>query len=161
MELRIREVLAKDKESIGSIIRTNENFTDEEKLCAIELLEIYLRNPAKGEYLFICAVDVLDKPLGYVCFGNAPFTKGTYDVYWIAVDPIWQGKKIGKTIMSYLENKLSTENARMMIAETSSQPKYDKTRLFYERLGFTESARIKDFYKVGDDKIVYMKVLKP
>ena len=49
------------------------------------------------------------------------------------------------------------ENARMIIAETSSQPKYDKARLFYERLGFMEAARIRDFYRVGDDKIIYIK----
>ncbi|MEK7828453.1 MAG: GNAT family N-acetyltransferase, partial [Deltaproteobacteria bacterium] len=88
------------------------------------------------------------------------FTDGVYDIYWIAIDPPWQGKKVGKMIMKHLENMLARENARMIIAETSSQPKYDKARLFYERLGFMEAARIRDFYRVGDDKIIYIKKLK-
>lgn len=157
MELRVRKVVAKDKDVIEAIIKNNENFTDEEKYCAAELLDIYLKDTARGEYLFICAADKADKPLGYVCYGRAPFTDSIYDVYWIAVEPLWQGMKVGKTIMNYLENILEREKARMIIAETSSQPKYDKARLFYERLGFIESARIKDFYRVGDDKIIYVK----
>jgi len=55
MEIRIREVAHKDKETIESIIRSNENFTDEEKYCAAELLDFYLRDITKGEYIFVCA----------------------------------------------------------------------------------------------------------
>lgn len=160
MEIKIRKVGAKDKDVIESIIRNNENFTDEERDCAVELLDIYLKDTAKGEYIFVCAADETDKPLGYVCYGNVPFTDGVYDMYWIAVDPPWQGKRVGKTLVKHLENILKHENARMIIAETSSQPKYDKTRLFYEKSGFVEASRIKDFYRVGDDKIVYIKQLK-
>jgi ribosomal protein S18 acetylase RimI-like enzyme len=157
VELRIREVHAKDKDIIEAIIKKNENFTEEEKCCAVELLDIYLKDTVRGEYLFICAADEADKPLGYACYGRAPFTDSTYDVYWIAVEPLWQGMKVGKKIMNHLENILEREKAKMIIAETSSQPKYDKARLFYERLGFIESARIKDFYRSGDDKIIYVK----
>jgi ribosomal protein S18 acetylase RimI-like enzyme len=159
MEISIRKVEAKDKDAIESIIRNNENFTDEERYCAVELLDFYLRDVVRGEYLFICAADEANKPLGYVCYGKAPFTDGVYDIYWIAIDPPWQGKRVGKMLVKHLENILKHENARMVITETSSQPKYDKTRLFYEKAGFHEVSRIKDFYRIGDDKIVYIKHL--
>lgn len=160
MEINIREVEAKDKVAIESIIRSNKNFTDEERYCAAELLDIYLKDRAKGEYIFVCAVDKTDKPLGYVCYGKTPFTDSVYDMYWIAVDPQWQGKRVGKMLVKHLENILKHENARMIIAETSSQPAYEKTRLFYEKAGFKETSRIRDFYRVGDDKIVYIRPLK-
>lgn len=160
MEITIREADAKDREAIESIIKKNENFTDEEKYCAIELLDIYLKDTAKGEYIFICAADETDKPLGYVCYGKTPLTDGVYDLYWIAIDPQWQGKRVGKMLIKHLDNILRHENARMVIVETSSQPKYDKSRLFYENTGFAESARIKDFYRLGDDKVIYIKKLK-
>ncbi|MBI3752766.1 MAG: GNAT family N-acetyltransferase [Deltaproteobacteria bacterium] len=160
MEIKIREVTVKDKETIESIIRRNENFSDEEKLCAAELLDMYLKGTASGEYLFICAADEADKPIGYLCYGKAPFADGVYDIYWIAIDPPWQGKRVGKMLMKHLEGILKGEHARMVIAETSSQAKYDKTRSFYEKSGFMEASRIKDFYRVGDDKIVYIKQLK-
>ncbi len=160
MGVSIREVVQKDKEAIESIIRANENFTDEEKCCAAELLYIYLKDTTKGEYLFICATDKGDKPpIGYLCYGKAPFTDSVYDVYWIAVDPPRQGKGIGRMLMGYLENMLKDRGARMMVAETSSQPKYEKTRLFYEKVGFSEASRVMDFYRVGDDKIIYIKKL--
>lgn len=160
LEIQIRAVEAKDKNAIESIIKSNKNFTDEERYCAAELLDIYLKDRAKGEYIFICAADETDKPLGYACYGKTPFAEGVYDLYWIAIDPPWQGKKVGKMLVKHLENTLKHENARMIIAETSSQPKYDKTRLFYEKLGFMEASRIKDFYRAEDDKIIYIKQLK-
>ena len=35
------------------------------------------------------------------------------------------------------------------------------TRGFYQRLGFTEEARLTDFYGPGDGKVIYVKALAP
>jgi len=59
--------------------------------------------------------------------------------------------------VKYVEDMLKQKGARMIVAETSSQQKYEKPRLFYEKVGFTEVSRIGDFYRVGDDKIIYVK----
>ena len=67
------------------------------------------------------------------------------------------GKGIGKILVSYLDDTLKEKRARMLFAETSSQPKYDKTRIFYGKVGFNEVSRIRDFYRVGDDKVIYVK----
>ncbi|MBI5682630.1 MAG: hypothetical protein HZC45_05640 [Deltaproteobacteria bacterium] len=122
MDIKIRKVLEKDRQAIISIINRNDNFTQEEKDCARELLEIYLTNPLQKDYDFFCAVDEDDKPVGYVCYGRVPLTDGT-----------------------------------LLFTETSSKPDYAKTRFFYERNGFFETARLKDFYRSGDDKIIYCK----
>jgi len=157
MEIRIREAAQKDKEIIESIIKNNAIFTDEEKYCAAELLDFYLRDITKDEYLFLCAVDESDKPLGYICYGKTPFAEGVYDIYWIVIAPEWQGKRVGKMLIRHVENILKNGGVRMIFAETSSQPKYDKTRLFYEKVEFEEVSRLKDFYRVGDDKVIYVK----
>jgi hypothetical protein len=44
--------------------------------------------------------------------------------------------------------------------ETSSKPGYEKTNLFYQRIGYKEAARIIDFYMIGDDQIIYEKRFK-
>lgn len=157
MDIKIREVASKDKDVIETIIRSNENFTDEEKWCAAELLDMYLKGTTQGEYLFICAVNEDDKPLGYICYGKTPFADDVYDIYWIVIDPVWQGKRIGRALVKYIEDMLKQKGARMIVAETSSQQKYEKPRLFYEKVGFAEVSRIRDFYRVGDDKIIYIK----
>jgi hypothetical protein len=48
---------------------------------------------------------------------------------------------------------------RLIIAETSSQARYEKTRLFYLHHGYSEMARIGDYYRPGDDLVVYGKYL--
>jgi hypothetical protein len=45
----------------------------------------------------------------------------------------------------------------MVLIETSSQPRYEPTRQFYLRLDYREVARVPDFYKPGDDRIIYAK----
>ncbi|MBI2428206.1 MAG: hypothetical protein HYV29_05320 [Ignavibacteriales bacterium] len=50
---------------------------------------------------------------------------------------------------------MKQRNGRLLIAETSSTPKYDKTRAFYERKGFRTLAHIKEYYKPDDDLIIY------
>jgi hypothetical protein len=47
----------------------------------------------------------------------------------------------------------------MILIETSSQPKYEKTRRFYTGLDYKEVSRIPDFYRKGDDRITYVKYL--
>lgn len=155
MALNIRDVLPQDREFIVSIIKRTANFTAEEIDCAVELLDIYLNNPVQKDYNFLCAVDSNNKPIGYVCCGRVPLTDGTYDLYWIVIDPLHCGVGIGKRLVNYVADMLKEQSGRMLLAETSSKPNYYGTRTFYERRGFLETARIKDFYKIGDDKIIY------
>jgi ribosomal protein S18 acetylase RimI-like enzyme len=46
---------------------------------------------------------------------------------------------------------------RQVVAETSSRPSYDGTRIFYRRRGYREAARIPDYYRPGDDLVVFTK----
>jgi len=43
--------------------------------------------------------------------------------------------------------------------ETSQKDAYDPARRFYERCGYPEHARFADFYRPGDDLVVYYKRL--
>jgi hypothetical protein len=45
----------------------------------------------------------------------------------------------------------------MICLETSSQGGYERTRRFYDQAGYVEEARLRDFYKPGDDRITYVK----
>ena len=46
-----------------------------------------------------------------------------------------------------------------MLIETSSQESYGGTIHFYERSGYELAARIRNFYRVGDDKLIFQKDL--
>ncbi len=96
---------------------------------------------------------------GYACWGPTPGTDGGYDLYWIAVDPRAQGGGYGSTLMREVETLLRGRGARLLVAETSSRASYAQTRDFYERGGYVERARVRGFYAVGDDRVIFSKLL--
>jgi ribosomal protein S18 acetylase RimI-like enzyme len=95
--------------------------------------------------------------IGWVCWGQAPCTVGSYDIYWLGVSPQCQGQGLGKKLMDFAEQRIRDAGGRLFIVETSGRESYTPTRLFYERIGYTLAARIEDFYAPGDDKIIYTK----
>ncbi len=97
--------------------------------------------------------------VGYTCFGRAPFTEGTYDLYWIAVDPAHHGTGAARRLMAAAEAEIAGRGGRIVLVETASKPSYARTRAFYESIGYVEAARIRDYYGVGDDRITYEKRL--
>jgi len=60
---------------------------------------------------------------------------------------------------SGVENKLRTLDARVLLVETSGTVEFTRTRSFYEHIGYTQEARIRDYYDKGDDKIVFYRAL--
>jgi ribosomal protein S18 acetylase RimI-like enzyme len=161
--MKIRPAERKDLERIHEIMVANTLFTDEEVCCAIDLVEIFLteEHPERNDYLTHVIEDAKAAVQGYVCFGATPLTDGVYDLYWIAVDPTQQGQGFGQVLLRFVENEVRRTRGRMLLIETSSKTSYASTLRFYERSGYSEISRIKDFYRVEDDKIVYSKRLTP
>ncbi|AKJ06990.1 acetyltransferase (GNAT) family protein [Archangium gephyra] len=122
---------------------------------AIELVELALQ-PNNPDYKILVA-DRDGTLVGYVCYGPTPMTEGTYDLYWIASDPAVRGQGIGASLISGMEADLRRIQARIIRVETSATEAYGPTRGFYASMKYTEEARIRDFYKVGDDLIILTK----
>ncbi len=112
-------------------------------------------------YLFLGAFTPEEVLVGYACWGPTPATDRTWDLYWIAVDTALQGAGIGTILLQEVERRLVGQHARMLIAETSSRSDYSATRRFYQRLGYREAARVRDFYAPGDDRIMFVKRFLP
>lgn len=146
-----------DKEAVLQVIHTTDMFRADEIVVAEELMDIYLNQPNQRDYYMIVIENEKKEIVGYMSYGPTPLTEGTYDIYWMAVSPRYQRQGYGKKLVEWLEKKVKNERGRMIIIETSSQPKYDLTRQFYRDLGYKEVARITDFYKPGDDQIIYAK----
>ena len=158
--MNIRPAEPRDRERINQILVATARFTDEEVNCAMELVDSAFANPDKDEYI----VQVVETPdgagvQGYVCYGQAPLTDGVFDLYWIAVDPRRQGQGFGQVLLRFVENEVRRQRGRMLLIETSSKESYGPTLRFYERSGYEEISRIKDFYRIEDDKVVFCKRL--
>jgi GNAT superfamily N-acetyltransferase len=95
---------------------------------------------------------------GWICWGPTPCTVGTFDLYWMAVDPALHGAGIGTALLAAMEQRLAGV-ARLVVVETAGRADYAPTRAFYQARGYQAASRIPDFYAPGDDQVVYVKLL--
>jgi ribosomal protein S18 acetylase RimI-like enzyme len=150
------QLSAADRPRVAEILRVSRVFSREEIGVALELFD----ESSQG-YLFLGAFTPEEVLVGYACWGPTPATDRTWDLYWIAVDTALQGAGIGTILLEEVERRLVGQHARMLIAETSSRSDYTATRGFYERRGYREAARVRDFYAPGDDRIIFVKRFQP
>lgn len=155
----IRTLRSEDVPALESILRATGVFTDEEVGVALELMDIFLNRTGQEDYDIYVAAGSGGEILGYVCIGPTPVTDGTYDLYWIAVDPRCHGRGIGRELQDHVEKLIARQGGRLVVAETSGRPQYENTRKFYISTGYREVARIRDYYRAGDDLVVYGKYL--
>jgi D-alanine-D-alanine ligase len=155
---KIRYAAASDRKAVHEFIKATNFFRPDEVDVAMEVFDDALKNGPDGHYQSY-VIDENKKPVGWVCFGPTPCTIGTYDLYWIAVDPACQSKGYGRILMTFAEQQIKKHGGRLVIVETSGRPSYIATRKFYLKIGYLESSRVWDFYAPGDDKIIYIKRL--
>jgi ribosomal protein S18 acetylase RimI-like enzyme len=97
--------------------------------------------------------------VGVAYFAPERMTKGTWNLYLIAVHPNYQRQGRGAALLAHIELRLAERGERMLLVETSGLESFEYVRDFYRQNGYEEEARIREFYKPGDDKIVFRKVL--
>jgi ribosomal protein S18 acetylase RimI-like enzyme len=78
-------------------------------------------------------------------------------MYWIAVHPDFQGRGIAQELDGFAMQFVRERGGYLIIAETSSQPSYERTRAFYLKQSYELLAQIPDYYKPGDDLIIFGK----
>ncbi len=149
-------ITMRHREAVTQLVRSTREFTEEEASVAIELVDAALSG--SDDYrVIVCESD--GALSGYVCFGPTPMTDGTWDLYWIAVADEGRKQGVGRGLVDCMQVELKSRGARLVRVETSGQDIYKSTRAFYERTQFEVVARICDFYRRGDDLIVYGKYL--
>lgn len=156
----IRPMEPRDKEPVIGYVRATGFFTPAEVAVAEELMDIYLEDPEQKDYRIVVVENEGKDAVGYMTWGPTPLAEDAYDIYWMAVSPAEQGRGRGKALISWVEDEVRRRDGRMIVIETSSQPKYQATRQFYIDLDYKEVARIPDFYRAGDDRVIYAKYFR-
>ena len=168
MSVRLGRLRPRDRARVAELLVSTAVFSRDEIDVALQLFDATVHgdenrgadDASVPDYEFTGAFHG-ERLLGYACIGPTPATEGTFDLYWLAVDPAAQGRGIGTTLVRAVERELRDRGARMLLVETSSRPDYSKTRTFYARCGYREAARIKDFYAPADDRIMLTTRLTP
>jgi ribosomal protein S18 acetylase RimI-like enzyme len=154
--ISIRPGSAGDREALFALVSRIGNFNREEQELACEVIGEALASDTSG-YSLLVALGPRDQLAGFICYGPIPITEKRWDIYWIAVDPQGARKGIGSKLLQAMETALG-QGQRIYI-DTSSTPGYDSARNFYERHGYLVACLLPDFYRDGDHKIVFCKVL--
>ena len=154
-----KEVKLIDAERVRRLVTLTGVFSEEEIRVAGELAaETAVKGETATDYSFVM-IEESGELVGFTCFGRIPLTQHSYDLYWLVVHPNYHRQGIGRSLMTETEAALRQRDCHNLYTETSSNPGYEQARQFYEKAGFTRLVQYKDFYKLGDDKVVYHKKL--
>ena len=132
-------------------------FNAEEVACVSLLWDEYLtQGPVVSGYQFVVEREG-ERVLGWACYGPRALTTGVFDLYWIAVAPEARRAGVGRRLLEASEAAACAAGGRMLVAETSGTPQYQATRQFYLGTGYAGEATIRDFYRPGDDLVIFIK----
>jgi ribosomal protein S18 acetylase RimI-like enzyme len=158
MSPTIRDLKPDDRPYLVEALRSGRTFTEEEVGVALELIDNALDHGAH-DYSVRVADLVERQAAGYICFGRTPMTAATYDLYWVVTHAQARGRGVASSLVRSMEEELRRLRAQSIRVETSLKESYGAARSLYERLGYPIVARFPDFYRPGDDLIVYYKRL--
>ena len=153
----IRPLTGADRTRVESMTLATPLFHPEETPVALDVFDaaMGIGRPADPDYQTLGA-EIEGALVGWICWGPTPCTRGTFDLYWIVVDPAWQGRGIGGTLVEEMEQRVAGQ-ARLVVVETAGRAEYAPTRAFYAKLGYQVVATIPDYYASGDDLVTFVK----
>lgn len=151
-------IVPEDGRRVRRLVEVTGFFHPDEVAVAEELVAEGLEKGDASGYHFVMA-DHYGRLAGYACFGPIPCTAASYDLYWIAVHPDFQGRGLGRRLLAESERRIKTAGGSRIYVDTSQRVQYASTRAFYERCGYRLETVLKDFYAVGDGKAIYCKSL--
>jgi ribosomal protein S18 acetylase RimI-like enzyme len=154
MNEKIRPVTKSDIDGLKKVVDSSALFPSE---YLDEMISDYFNNPETQEIWFTYIDNDIQVAIGY-CVPEK-LTDGTYNLLALGVSQDFQRKGIASQMMNYIEQQLKQKDGRILIVETSSDDAQIGARQFYHKIGYTQAAVIKDFWKDGEDKIVFWKKL--
>ncbi len=154
MDQNIRAVERSDLDRLRSVIDSCGLFPSE---YLDEMISGYFNDPDTQDIWFTYVDRNAPMAIGF-CVPEK-FTEGTYNLLAIGVAEESQRRGIAGQMMAHLEQRLKQQGGRILIVETSSDDAQLGARSFYAKIGYTQAAVIKDFWKDGEDKLVFQKRL--
>lgn len=151
------QVHTNDPHAVREIVTSTAFFSASEVDVAEELVTERLAKGEESGYFFVFADIPGRGTMGYACYGPTPCTVSTHDLYWIAVHEEMRGQGLGRKLMAEVEERLRRAKGGKLIAETSSREQYEPTQRFYLSCGFSNEARIRDYYAPGEDILYFTK----
>jgi ribosomal protein S18 acetylase RimI-like enzyme len=153
-EFEVRKATKADVAAIGRLVESNDMFPAE---MLNDMIAPYFAG-SDDELWFVIG----SEPVAVAYAVPEKLTNGTWNQLMIAVAPEQHGRGYGKALMRNLERVVVERGGRLVLAETSGVPEFEPTREFYRAIGYTQEARVQNFWDDGDDKIIFTRqVVRP
>ena len=152
--MNIRPTKSEDIPALKEVLDATELFPSE---MLPDMLGGFLSVKESEDVWLTCEAD--GQAIGFCYAMPEALTEGTWNMLAIAVLPSSQGNGAGHAIVGALESSLRERGNRILIADTSGTADFALTRDFYRKNGYSEEARIRDFWAEGDDKVTFRKAL--
>ena len=150
----IRKAQPNDLVALRDVVETSGLFPAE---LLEDMMADYFSNPSSEDIWLTSEIE--GKPVIVAYAAPERLTEGTYNLYLIAVHKAFQGRGVGAEMMAYIEEHLRQKGARILLVETSGLSEFERTRRFYDQCRYRRMAVIPEFYKKGEDKIIFWKNL--
>ncbi len=154
MNEKIRPVSKSDIEGLKEVVDSSGLFPSE---YLDEMISDYFDNSESQDIWFASFDGNRPTAIGY-CVPEK-LTNETYNLLAIGVTRDTQRNGVATEMMNYIEQQLKQKGGRLLIVETSTDDAQVGARKFYNKIGYTQMAVIKDFWNDGEDKIVFWKKL--
>ncbi|MBY0588124.1 GNAT family N-acetyltransferase [bacterium] len=156
--MTIRAIRLEDTDDVIALSEATGLFGPSELEELRETLASFTRGALGSDHFWLGNVD-RDQIVAVVYFAPEAMTRGTWNLHMIAVRPDRQRHGLGAIMLRHVEQTLRERSERLLLVETSGVPEFEGQRTFYRKNGYEEAARIRDFYALGDDKVVFLKDL--
>jgi ribosomal protein S18 acetylase RimI-like enzyme len=151
-------VRPEDAAAVRELVTRTGVFSPAEVEIAVELVEAVVTRGSASGYSLLFA-EQAGALLGYACWGDIPGTESGFDLYWIVVSPERQGLGVGALLLDAVERQVVADGGHRLWIDTSGRDAYAPARRFYSKQGYAEAARLPDFYRDGDAKVIFVKRL--
>jgi ribosomal protein S18 acetylase RimI-like enzyme len=101
-----------------------------------------------------------DSVAGFAYCAPERMTQGTNNMLLLAVAPEHQRHGIGAALITDMEEQVRSRGSHLLLVETSTLPAFEGPRRLYASLGFSEVARINNYYQQNEGKVVFAKDLR-
>ena len=155
----IRRAQPADRQAMQSLVADVGLFAAEELDDVGDTLEAFFSGQAGSDCWVVGVAGAAVVALGY--YAPERMTRGTWNLYLLAVHPDHQGMGHGRGMVQFVEDDLRSRGARLLLIETSGVPEFGAQRAFYAGLGYRQEAVIREFYDAGDDKVIFAQDLTP
>ncbi|MGB5900676.1 MAG: GNAT family N-acetyltransferase, partial [Geitlerinemataceae cyanobacterium] len=153
----IRSIAPDDTTALIALAEATGLFEPNQTEELAQMLDGYFYGETENQDLWL--TDDENGLVGVAYVAPERMTEGTWNLYLLAVHPDHQRQGRGSALLRHVEQMLAERGARLLLVETSGLENFEYVRAFYRKSSYDQEARIRDFYKAGDDKIVYRKAL--